>query len=102
MQDWNPIVIKKNTSTTQKTHITYTHSKPVDDDNLKIKYVTREQSQLVTNGRLAKKLTRKQLALSMQIQESVIADWENGKAIYSGPMYDRFKRTLGVKEDSKV
>jgi ribosome-binding protein aMBF1 (putative translation factor) len=99
-QDWDPIIIKK-TAPKPKQNITYAGPKITDDDNLKINYVTREQSNLIIGGRTAKKLTRKQLANLMQIQEVIVAEWETGKAIYSGPMYGRFKRFLGVTEDKK-
>lgn len=94
-QDWDPIIIKK-AAPKPKQNITYAGPKVTDDDNLKINYVTREQSNLIIGGRTAKKLTRKQLANLMQIQEVIVAEWETGKAIYNGPMYGRFKRFLGV------
>jgi hypothetical protein len=68
-----------------------------ETEDIKIKYVPPNVSQLIINGRNAKNLTRKQLALGLNFKEDVIADIENGKAIYNGNIIARIKKYLGVK-----
>lgn len=102
-QDWNSLVIysKEKADAIKKEQVAKppgksTQQKSLDSDEPKVRYVDREFSNLIVQGRLAKKLNRKQLAQGMMIQESVVADWETGKAIYNGPMVDKFKRYLGI------
>ena len=104
-QDWNAIVIysKEKADATKKEHASKppgksTQIKDLESDEPKIRYVDRDFSNLIVQGRLAKKLNRKQLAQGMMISESIVADWETGKAIYSGPMVDKFKRYLGINK----
>lgn len=69
-----------------------------ENDEIKsIKYVPREISQLIIDGRCAKKLTRKDLARNLNLKEDVIADIELGKAIYNGNQIAKIKNYLGVK-----
>ena len=102
-QDWNAIVIysKEKADAIKKEQVSKppgksTQIKDLESDEPKIRYVDRDFSNLIVQGRLAKKLNRKQLAQGMMIPESVVADWETGKAIYSGAMVDKFKRYLGI------
>ena len=104
-QDWQPIVIysKAKADAIKKEYASKPAGKTVDQKNLesdqpKIRYVDRDFSNLIVQGRLAKKLNRKQLAQGMMISEALVADWETGKAIYSGPMVDKFKRYLGLNK----
>lgn len=68
-----------------------------NDEVTSIKYISREISQLIINARCAKKLSRKDLARNMNVKEDVIADIENGKAIYNGDQIAKIKRYLGIK-----
>ena len=103
MQNWDPTIIRnKNAKTTEhKPQTNYsTIQKAVlttEDDVVKPKTVDREFSQQVIQARLAKKMNRKQLAQAMCIQESVVADVENGTAVYSGQLVNKFKTFLGIK-----
>ena len=101
-QDWKPVVIqsKAKTDALKKAQASKFVGKTVDLENdvPKIRYVDRDFSNLIVQGRLAKKLNRKQLAQGMMISETIVADWETGKAIYSGPMVDKFKRYLGINK----
>lgn len=67
-----------------------------NDEVLKIKYVSKDISQLVINGRIAKKLTRKDLANKLNLKEDIITNIETGKAIHDGDQIARIKRILGL------
>jgi ribosome-binding protein aMBF1 (putative translation factor) len=106
-QDWNTIVLK-NINTVPKNvpkNIVKKEdlSKPSinssvklneNDEVTEIKYVPKDISQLIINGRLAKKLTRKDLANKLNLKEDVIANIETGKAIYDGNIIAKIKKIL--------
>ena len=68
-----------------------------NDEVVKIKYVPKEVSIAITNGRNAKKLTRKQLAQELNLKEDIVTDIENGKAIYNGNIIAKIKKHLEIK-----
>ncbi len=97
-QDWTPVVIRKTSNKTTKKSEDEIYSKiKFETEDVKIKYIPSDISQLIISGRNAKKLTRKQLANELNLKEDVIADIETGKAIYNGNIISRIKRYLGVK-----
>jgi len=93
-QDWTTVVIRRPKKKIEED--IYAKVK-FELEDIKIKYVPSNVSQLIINGRNAKNLTRKQLALGLNFKEDVIADIENGKAIYNGNIIARIKKYLGVK-----
>jgi ribosome-binding protein aMBF1 (putative translation factor) len=99
-QDWTPVVITKNKPGDKKPQPTMTNQQKAlleDDGEVhKVKYVDRELAQEITKARVAKGLTRKQLANGMAIQECIVADYENAKAVYNGAMVNKFKTYLGI------
>lgn len=97
-QDWTPVVIRRsnNINTKKKEEDIYSKVK-FETEDVKIKYVPSNISQLIINGRNAKNLTRKQLAMNLNFKEDIIADIENGKAIYNGNIIARIKKYLDVK-----
>jgi ribosome-binding protein aMBF1 (putative translation factor) len=104
-QDWEPVIIhsKAAAKAVTKPQIQGKPKQLVDleSDTPKIRYVDHELSQQIVAARLAKKLNRKQLAQGMMIQESIVADYETGKAIYNGQMINRFKNFLGINITKK-
>jgi ribosome-binding protein aMBF1 (putative translation factor) len=103
VQDWTPVVFTKTkpvgTRTIEK-KIKKTELKSgvkVDEDGeIKIKTVPREIATLITQARIAKKLTRKQLANNLNLKEDVIADIETFKAIYDGNLIAKIKKHLNI------
>jgi len=93
-QDWTTVVIRRPKKKMEED--IYAKVK-FETEDVKIKYVPPNISQIIINGRNAKNLTRKQLALGLNFKEDVIADIENGKAIYNGNIIARIKKYLGVK-----
>jgi ribosome-binding protein aMBF1 (putative translation factor) len=106
-QDWNVVVLKPKTSTTQggdgstphRVHdATACKNKKLDQEteDFHHKHVPRDLSALITRARIEKKLTRVQLARSLNMQESKIGEIENGSAIYNGAELAKIKRFLGI------
>jgi ribosome-binding protein aMBF1 (putative translation factor) len=103
-QDWKAVVLKP--AAPQLVNNIVVKKKPTDNSSVKldendeviqIKKVPREISQLITNARIAKKLSRKDLANQLNFKQDIIDDIETGKAIYNGNQIAKIKKHLGVK-----
>ena len=103
-QDWNQITINKTNGPIVKEIVerkknTKNTSVKLDENEevISIKMVPKEIAQLIINARVSKKLTRKELANNLNLQESIITDIETCKAIYDGNLIVKIKKKLGVK-----
>jgi ribosome-binding protein aMBF1 (putative translation factor) len=99
MSIWTPIFISKISK--KKEEEIYSRVKfetlSISKEDVKIKYVPSNVSQLIINARNTNKLTRKQLATNLNFREDFIANIENGKAIYNANIISQIKKYLGVK-----
>lgn len=115
-QDWNPVVIRKKKTSKQireenaskKKSIVKTHQnkqKNAPDVNAlklekeeigKHEKVSVSLSKQIQKARLAKKLSQEQLAKLVNEKKSVIAEYENGKAIPDGKIMNKLSKALGV------
>jgi len=104
-QDWTPVILTSNKPKTQPRNmvskdtlpkITTSSSVKLDenDEVTNIKYVPKDISQFITSKRIEKKYSRKYLGMQVKVKESVIADIENGKAIYNGDLIAKIKKIL--------
>lgn len=100
VQDWETIVLRKD-SDKPKQPQRAPESKKLDnllsDDTEPPKTVGLEVGKQFEQGRCAKKLTRAQLAKSMNLQEAVIRDHELGVAVLNKALVQRIARHLGIK-----
>ena len=108
-QDWKTIVLKNpNVVKNQPKNIVKKTDLPKstvnssiklneNDEVTQIKYVPKDISKLIIQGRITKKLTRKDLANSLNLKEDIITNIENGKAIYDGNLIAKIKKILNVK-----
>jgi putative transcription factor len=71
--------------------------KKIDDGELKHKKITKEFSQLLQKARLSRNLTQKQLANNLNIQVSIINDYECCRGNYNGQIIGKLKRYLSIK-----
>jgi ribosome-binding protein aMBF1 (putative translation factor) len=106
-QDWETIVITKQKTGANgkpyenkpRSNITKQQKALLNDEEFPtIKYVDKEFSKEIVAARVAKGLTRKQVAHQLCMQESVIATFENGTAIHSGPIVSKFKTFYGLNK----
>jgi ribosome-binding protein aMBF1 (putative translation factor) len=113
-QDWETIVFKKksqNDVTREKVarpvsngQTLTPYQKPawkieqqVDSENGKpLNLVTSEVGKAIINGRIAMKLTQKQLAQRLNMQEKDIKDIESCKAVENKALIAKIKKTLGI------
>lgn len=102
-QDWKQVIIRKKTSPGyQKNTLTRnsklsnnTNSELIDDENpISKKKIDRNISKNIQSARTTQKMTRKQLAQKINIKESVIADYENGKAIPKPEILNKIEKIL--------
>ena len=104
-QDWKTIVVKKpqeniknskkkpSNDTLKKISI----EKKAENDELYHKKLTVELRQSIMKARVAKSLTQKQLANSVNLSQQIISDIESGKAIYNYQHINKIKRFLKLK-----
>ena len=121
-QDWTPIVIHRQDMKNKKMTVNeaqqkglaietikkvqggknntnkYVPNQKIEDEDgpTKIKFVSTNIGQKISQARSAKSLSRKDLANRLNVKESVIADHENGKAVYNGQFLQRMAQILGV------
>ena len=115
-QDWKPVVFrkkidnKKSSKNTKvvarsnvKNHTGLNKNTTVKDDDeiKKIKTVGLETGKQIQQARLAKKIKQKELAQRLNVQVSIIQQYENGKAKYNGAMLTRIGKVLGVRLTGK-
>lgn len=68
-----------------------------ETDELKHGKVDKSLSVAIQQGRMAKKLTQKQLATAINEKPQVISEYESGKAIPNGQIIVKIERALGCK-----
>lgn len=114
-QDWTPVVLKKKSaqpvivaqkrdSTTAASVSTATNKpawkieKQVDGDAGKpLTYVSREDARKIIEGRVARKLTQKELAIAMNMNHKDIQDIESCHAVENKMILAKIKRYLNVQ-----
>lgn len=97
-QDWDTVVLKKHTP--PKGNALYKSSFPKkneDCDSNKLLKITNELKLSIQQARVNKKLSQKQLANLLGCQQTVINQYENGKAIPNNHFISKLERILNVK-----
>ena len=100
-QDWNEVILTKpvevKQSGVQKTAEQKNFQKLDGDESVAPRKTSQELKKAIQTARLAKKLSQKQLASSMNTTIQVIAQYENGKAIPNNAFIARLEKQLNVK-----
>ena len=102
-QDWEPVTIrsseiaKKYKQTVQNAAGTKEFKSLVNDELPKLDKITTEQSKILREARSGKGLTQYDLAKRLNINVSIIKDYENGTVTkFNKKTYNTILRTLGV------
>jgi len=123
-QDWKPVVIRKNNTGKPKTeqgiaaareqgtletqkkflagsnkaHAPPTNAQKLDAETEDFKHVrvTLEFKLALQKARTAKKMTQAQLAQAVNVKQSVINEYESGKAIPDPALISKLNRALGA------
>jgi len=103
-QDWEPVVIrsskvaKEAKQTIQNAAGTKEFRKLNEDDIPKLDKITPEQCKILKEARAAKGITQNDLAKSLNMNVSVIKEYEGGTvAKFNKTFYNNLLRKLGVK-----
>jgi ribosome-binding protein aMBF1 (putative translation factor) len=111
-QDWDPVVLRKNTPVVKKEIKTKTKGQetmntvkkiydPNDPDaepEIKPVMVGQSFGMKMRNARCAKQLTQKQLAHALSLPESIIVHYEQGTAVRNGQYIGKIKRYLNITD----
>jgi len=87
-QDWEPVILKKETKDKQ----TQTHK-----DEVVVREMTHSIQKAIQQARLACKMSQKELATKLQVQPSIITDYENGKAVPNNLFISKLEKALNTK-----
>ena len=112
-QDWKPVVLKGNPKVinSQKKEIREKKNPEsqrlykLDNENSpknQIKTTTIEQRKAMIQGRIAKKLTQKDLANQLGIKIQNIQGYENGKIQINNKEIIKIEKKLGIKLTGKI
>lgn len=95
-QDFTPVVLYKNKPKSKQSSPTsnLNKQKKPEYDGLveKPKTFTREFGSKLASLRSSSNLNRKDLALKLNVKESVVSDIENGKYLYDGNIVHKLKK----------
>jgi ribosome-binding protein aMBF1 (putative translation factor) len=100
-QDWEPVVIR---SKNKEAHVA--NNKPIGNKEFQrlnneeiptLKKITHTQALAISNARNAKKLTQKELASKLGINEKIIKEYENCSVVNFTPkLYKQILNVLNV------
>lgn len=98
-QDWNTITwIKKTEKKTNiKPAVNLVFKKLDGDDPEPPKNIDHNIKILIQQARVAKKLTQKQLALQLNIHESIVSKYENGNIVPDKKILRKIVNILNIK-----
>lgn len=103
IQDWTPVVFKKK-STEKKNEdkqkqIAYQQNvniRKIEDEDYVPDKPKFELRQFLQKARTARKLSQKELALKINVQPSMIQQWESGKLVIAGNSLVQLNKALKV------
>jgi len=112
IQDWTPVVLKKQTKPTENTRTTHNSSSngikvkkildPKDPDaepEIRPVMISRVLGQQIQQARIAKQMTQKELANTVCLPVSVIINYERGNCVYNFNHISKIKNYLGITKN---
>jgi len=105
-QDWEPVILnnKKNTykDNSKKNNKSNNElNNDLEETNIKNPTVSLSNSLLIQNGRLAQKLSQKQLAQRLNIDSKIIQGYESGKIVPDVKLMIKIENILNIKLNKK-
>ena len=100
-QDFKVVVLRKNKEEGKSTpskqsgsHFQSNQQAKLEktDDVMKPKMFTSEFGKKLASERVQKNMSRKDIAMRLNVKESIIGDIENGKLLYDGAIVHKLKR----------
>jgi len=99
-QDWNPIVLNKDTQkSTKKSGPSedFIRMKKIENDEYVIPKVSVALQQQIRDARASKGMTQKDLAAQLNVKAAIINGYESGSVVPDNKMLQRMSRILGVQ-----
>ena len=112
-QDWTTVIINGNKNRAQKLQKKAENKKrqnapgtklfrKLDDGEIvAVEKVGRARGAELAQARNAKKLKQKEVANRLSLKQSIINDWETGKAPFSKGLYRKLRRLYGLETFKK-
>lgn len=101
-QDWEPVILNNKKNTYNNNSKVNKSLNNLDNEEDVIKpTVSLSNSLLIQNGRLAKKLSQKQLAQRLNIDSKIIQGYESGKLVPDVKLMTRIENILNIKLNKK-
>ena len=109
MQEWDPMILNKKTKSDKSKDASSSNTVKYSDEAHRLRKIeNNDEAQPIAKvshnlrleiqkARTAKKLSQKQLANLINQQESVVKDYESGKAIPDNNIINKLSKALGVK-----
>lgn len=103
-QDWTTIVFRKSTNTnsqnTQSSTKQPTYKSKLDEDGEEFanKKFDKEYINTVIQKRTEKKITQKQLAQIINVEQNIIQRFEQGKEVYDHTLKSKLNKALGISK----
>lgn len=102
-QDWEPVVLSKRRKATPhplfaaQSQMSKVTRKALEEDGHpgKVDTIDHNTSQRIQQARSAKGMTRKELAQRIGVKDTLLADYENGKAIPNASILNKIERVVG-------
>lgn len=116
-QDWTPVIlsgkkpissgvakisIETKRSDEERARAARNYALETESEIFHVPEIPHSLSQEISKARMAAKLTQKELAQKLNLQPSVIAGYENGKAIPDGQILQKIAKALNTKFQSKI
>tara|TARA_B100001540_G_scaffold309508_1_gene325805 strand:- start:1594 stop:1920 length:327 start_codon:yes stop_codon:yes gene_type:complete len=100
-QDWKPVIFSKvgnsgSNNLTKKKQFTKEATLDAATDAKPIKSIASTMSKQIIAGRNAKKMKQSDLAKAINVQTSIITDYENGKAKPDSKIINKISKALGI------
>jgi ribosome-binding protein aMBF1 (putative translation factor) len=101
MQDWTPVILKKPKKPEHEPKPQISHekkyTKQLENEEAKLNILSHDMRQNMISFRNERKMSREQLAKSVNENVSVIRDLETGKVVNTHGVLQKINKVLGTK-----
>ena len=98
-QDWKPVIFNKSKKIELSNHVkNKSKDSQLDEatDAKPLKMIAPTMSKQIIAGRTAKKMKQSDLAKAINVQTSVIMNYENGKVVPDSKIINKLSKALGI------
>ncbi len=100
-QDWEPVIFNNTNSEYNKKETVNNEKKNVEEEMEKKPTISLNNSKLIQQARMAKKMTQQQLAQKINKDQKTIQLYESGKTVPDYTIMCKIEKVLGIKLNKK-